>query len=135
MQCMQRATNEKMGSNRRSATASDVELNPDLNVINTLTLEELSMHPSMFFTAYERGHIGKHCSGGVEEQAMLKLKDYPPNRHFSDVLPRHSQVQPPKKGMFDGAAGQGLHCSPSSMCTDFAGVQQCVLFHRKGNMM
>jgi hypothetical protein len=119
MQCMQRATNERVGLNRRSAAVSDEELNPDLNVIDTLTLEEQSMHPSMFFSAYGKGHVGKQRSGCVEEQPLLKLKDYPPNRHFSDVLPRHSQVQTLKKacliGLLVRAACQGLDCAPPSM--------------------
>jgi hypothetical protein len=62
-----------------------------LKVIDTRTMVEDDMSTLTFFKAYSRGYFE-----GEQESTLLKLKDYPPTKHFSEVLPRHSQVRLPR---------------------------------------
>lgn len=50
---------------------------------------DYSMKQSDFFKAFKAG--GSKVQKGLE-LVMLKIKDYPPDAEFADVMPRHWQV-------------------------------------------
>lgn len=60
-----------------------------LQVIDMRDSADYSMKQADFFKAFR-------ASGGKvqdsEELVMLKVKDYPPDAEFADVMPRHWQV-------------------------------------------
>ena len=94
LQVLKRATVDKGVARKNDAAAisdsaaSAASDTSRLIVIDTESMEEMDMHSRMFFAAYERGFVELDNSG----KTLLKLKDYPPNMHFREALPRHSQV-------------------------------------------
>lgn len=56
-----------------------------IQVIHCDTWEMSDMKQDRFFKDYQEDN---------EQAAMLKLKDWPPEAHFSERLPRHNQARP-----------------------------------------
>ena len=60
-----------------------------LQVIDMRDGADYAMRQSDFFKGFRTG--GSLVKDGVEK-VMLKVKDYPPDAEFADVMPRHWQV-------------------------------------------
>jgi hypothetical protein len=83
LQVLKRATVDKGVARKNDAAAiSDSAASAASDTSRLIVIDTESME------AYERGFVELDNSG----KTLLKLKDYPPNMHFREALPRHSQV-------------------------------------------
>ncbi|CAD7703305.1 unnamed protein product [Ostreobium quekettii] len=81
---MNRATRE-VGVQRKN-----IEACKEVQVIDcTKDWGTMPMLQNHFFSAYTRGHEASYWNDGKDH--MLKVKDWPPDAHFSEKLARHDQ--------------------------------------------
>ena len=83
-----------------------------LKVINTETTDEQDMKASTFFAAYGKGGFTVGRSAHNRHDVLLKLKDYPPDRHFNEVLVRHGQARPFPELPEQTGLNHGVQLSP-----------------------